>query len=152
MSFFTKTFEFKGKHAEMVRTLADVNALNCKNVEVFLMSISLGIARNLKSKIDNSSTNVQATILAEQMVGHSDNIEYFYKLLMLSDETYCPSAEERCNKAFRYLGTDEAERDEKHFTEVLLGGLEFLYSQIMENTTSKNDIFKNICDFVETCE
>ncbi len=152
MSFFTKTYEFKGKHAEMVRKLADMGALNCKNIDIFLMSISLGITRNLKADIDNSPSTVTATILSEQMVYHGDEIEYFYKLLMLSDNSYCASAEERCNKAFRYIGTEKAEKDETHFTKVLLGGLEFLYSQILENTSSKNDIFKNICDFVETCE
>lgn len=152
MALFNRTYEIKGKHADMVRKLTSADALNCNNIDIFIMSISLGISRGLKADIDAESKSEYVKILSEQMVNHGDDIEYFYKLLMLTDTKYCPSAEERCNKAFRYIATEQGQRDEAHFTKVLLGGLEFLYEQIIENTSSKNDIFNNICDFVETCE
>ncbi len=152
MSFFNRTFEFKGKHAEMVRKLTDSEALNCNNIDIFILSLSLGITKGLKADPETDSKLETAKVLSEQMVNYIDDIQYFYKLLMLTDKNYCSSAEERCNKAFRYIETDKAEKDEKYFTKVLIGGLEYLYEQIIENTTSKNDIFKNICDFVETCE
>jgi hypothetical protein len=32
----------------------------------------------------------------------------------------------------------------------MLGGLEFLYNNIIENTTSKEDVFNNIYGLIET--
>lgn len=152
MNFFNRTLEIKGKHADMIRKLTNADALNCDNIEIFIICISIGINRGLKAEIDPDSKSTNVKILSEQMVNHSDEIDFFYKLLMLSDSKYCPSSEERCNKAFRYIGTELGQKDENHFIKTMLGGLEFLYEQIMENTSSRNDIFNNICDFVETFE
>ena len=152
MALFNQTFEIKGKHADLLRKMTSDKALNCRNIDVLYMSIALGITKQLKAEPDTTSKIEPAKIDSEQMVRFNDDIEYFYRLLMLTDTKYCASAKERCNKAFRYIGTEQAERDELHFIKVLLGGIEFLYDQIMDNTTSKNDIFNNICDFVETLE
>ena len=152
MAIFNHTYEIKGKHAELVRKIAAQDKLDCRNIDVFFISAALGIVRNLKADIDLKTKTEPAKIDVEQMARYGDDIEFFYKLLMLTDKKYCSSADERCNKAFRHLGTDKAEKDELYFTRVMLGGLDFLYEQILENTSSKKDVFNNICDFMETFE
>lgn len=152
MSIFNHTYEIKGRHSDLVRKITASDKLNCRNIDVFFISIALGISRHLKADIDINTKTEPAKIDVEQMVRFQDDIEFFYKLLMLTDKSYCPSPDERCNKAFRYLSTDKAEKDELYFSRVMLGGLEFLYEQIIENTTSKRDIFNNICDFMEIFE
>lgn len=151
MALFNHTYEIKGKHAEYMRKLQAPEALNCRNIDVLFMSIALGISRGLKADVDDSKKRIEpAKIDSEQMVRFADTIEFFYKLLLLSDKKYCSKTKERCNKAFKTIQTSEAEKDEFHFTRVMLGGLEFLYEQIVENTSSKKDVFNNVCDFVDT--
>lgn len=150
MSLFNQTMEIKGKYAELVRTLASEKYLNCRNVDILLMGIAVGISKKLKADPDTSTKTEPAKIDVEQIFKNRDDIEYFYKLLMLTDSKYCSSPKERCNKAFRYIETDKGINDELYFMKVLFGGIEFLHEQIVENTSNKNDIFNNIIDFVET--
>lgn len=150
MALFNQTYEIKGKHADLVRKLTSEKALNCRNIDIMFMGISLGITKHLKAEPDTASKIEPAKIDSEQMVRFNDDIEFFYRLLMLTDTKYCESSKERCNKAFRYIGTEQGEHDEFYFTKTLLGGIEYLYEQILDNTSSKNDIFNNICDFMET--
>lgn len=152
MALFNHTYEIKGKHADLIRTLTSQNVLNCRNIDVVYISLALGISRGLSSKIDSKTKIESAKIDSEQMVRFNDDFEFYYRLLLLSDERYCPSAKERCDKAFRYIGTEKAEKDEIHFTQTMLGGLEFLYSQIAENTSSKKNVFNNISDFLDGCD
>lgn len=148
MALFNHTYEIKGKHAEYVRKLADANVLDCRNIDIVFMSLAIGISESLKAEIDTKTEVESAKIDSEQMVRFNDNFEFYYRLLFLSDESYCPSAEERCNKVFRYIGTEKAEKDELYFTQVMLGGLEKLYFQIAENLvfTKKSNVFANKTD------
>ena len=149
MSLFNHTYEIKGKHAQLVKELTKQDKLNCRNIDIFFMSLALGIKHKKETFADIKSKEEPAKIDSEQMVKYNDDIEFFYKLIMLTDKNYCPSSEERCNKAFRYINTEKAEKDEEHFTKVMLGGLEYLYEQIAENTLSLKDIYNNIKDFDE---
>ena len=149
MAIFNRLYQIRGKHANMVRKLVSKDCLDCRNIDVFYISLVIGMGQNLESQIDDDTKVEPAKIDPEQMVSHNDDIEYLYELMMLSDTRYCPSAKERVNKALRYKGTENAEHDEIHFTKVMLGGLEYLYERIYENTSSKEDVFNNICDLVD---
>lgn len=149
MSLFNQLYQIKGKHAEMLRKLTSKECLNCKNIDIFFISIAIGLWQNLKSDIDDTLHVEPAKIDPEQMVRYNDDIEYFYELIMLSDTRYCPLAKERANKAFRYKGKSEGAKDEKYFTQVMLGGLEYLYDSVAQNINSKEDIFNNLYDLVE---
>ena len=147
MALFNQLYQIKGKHADMVRKLKE--KLGCRNLDIFFISIVLGMWQQKKVNIDETPEIEPAKIDPEQMVRFNSDIEYFYELMLLSDEKYCPVAKKRVDRAFRYKGTSEGERDESHFTKVMLGGLEYLYENVIENTNSTEDIFNNIYELLE---
>lgn len=153
MALFNQLYQFKGKHAEMVRKIVDAFGGNtvCRNIDVFYISAVFGLWQHRRADIDSETSIEPAKIDPEQMVRFNDEIEYFFHLVMLSDENYCKSIKVRTDKAFRYDATSESsQRDEIHFTQIVLGGLEFFYEQIVENTNSPNDIFCNLRDVVNS--
>ena len=141
-------YQIKGSHAEKVRKLTEL--LSCRNIDVFYISIILGLWQNLSANVDNDSKIEPAKIDPEQMIRYGREIEYFYELVMLNDKKGSVSLKERINKAFRIRGTEAAEPDEERFTQIMLGGLDFFYESIVENTNSKEDIFNNICELTQT--
>lgn len=152
MALFNQLYQFKGKHAEMVRKTVHKLGGNtvCRNIDVFFISIVLGLSHNRRADVDTNTSVEPAKIDPEQMVRFNDQVEYFYRLVMLSDKKYCFDAKERGDKAFRYNPeSEECKKDEIHFTRVVLGGLEVLYEYIIDKTLYEEDIFNNIKDFIE---
>ena len=148
MALFNQLYQIKGSHAEKVRKITEL--LSCRNIDVFYISIILGLWQNLSANVDNDSKIEPAKIDPEQMIRYGREIEYFYELVMLNDKKGSVSLKERINKAFRIRGTEAAEPDEERFTQIMLGGLDFFYESIVENTNSKEDIFNNICELTQT--
>lgn len=148
MALFNQLYQIKGLHAEKVRKLTEL--LSCRNIDVFYISIVLGLWQNLSANVDNDSKIEPAKIDPEQMIRYGREIEYFYELVMLNDKKGSVSLKERINKAFRIRGTEAAGSDEERFTQIMLGGLDFFYDSIVENTNSKEDIFNNICELIQT--
>ena len=147
-SIFMQLFQIKGKHAEMIRNLADV--LSCRNLDIFYLAIVLGLEYKRTANIDLNTEKVQpAKIDPEQMIRYNDDIQFFYKMVMLADKDYCPSAQTRMDKAFRD-DIQTKEEDETHFIKVMLGGLEFLNERIKLTTTpDKKGLFYRLYDMIE---
>lgn len=143
MAIFNQLFQVKGKHADMMRDLTE--RLSCRNLDVFYISIVLGLAQNRAAKIDDGARIEPAKIDPEQMVRFNDDIQFFYRLVMLSDKNYCVSEKTRCDKAFRQ---NENEKDEEHFVQTMLGGLEFLHERIVKDSAGQSDTFNNVLDLV----
>lgn len=66
---------------------------------------------------------------------------------MLLDEEYTPNAEDRINKAFRFVGKDPA--DEERFDEYVRGGVDILYEKLIEGDDDPTDYAKRIYEFVD---
>lgn len=148
MALFNQLYQIKGCHADMVRKITEVTG--CRNIDVFYISIVLGLWQECSVMPDNESKIEPAKIDPEQMIRYGQDIEYLYELVMMNDKASSVSLKERVDKAFKIKGTDKAEKDEARFTSIMLGGLEFLYNNIIENTTSKEDVFNNIYGLIET--
>lgn len=148
MSLFNQLYQIKGEHADMVRKIKE--NLDCRNIDIFYISIILGLWQGVYAKIDNDSRIEPAKIDPEQMIKYSQDIEYFYELVMLNDRSGSISLKERIEKAFRNKGTEKAIQDEERFTQIMLGGLEFFYRNIVDNANSKEDLFNNICELTQT--
>ncbi len=150
MAIFNQLFQIKGKHANMVRELKDkLGGISCRNINIFYISIVLGLTQNRHAEIDNDVKIEPAKIDPEQMIRFDDDIEFLFRLVMLSDTNYCISAQKRADKAFRYKDDGSCEKDEIHFVKTMLGGLEFFYEQVAQNTASTADVFNNIYDLVD---
>jgi len=147
MALFNQLYQIKGYHADMVRKITE--ALGCRNIDVFYISIVLGLWKELHVKVDNDTKIEPAKIDPEQMIRYGRDIEYFYELVMMNDKSGSTPLKERVDKAFRNKGTEKAVPDEERFTQVMLGGLEFFYKNIVENTNSKEDLFNNICELAQ---
>lgn len=151
MAIFNQLFQIKGKHANMMKELKEKIGGECRNIDIFYISIILGLTQNRHANVDNDTKIEPAKIDPEQMIKYDDNIQFLYRLVMLSDTNYCFSAKSRADKAFRYKANETTfEKDEKHFVSTMLGGLEFFYEQIVENTSSRPDIFENIFSLVDS--
>lgn len=151
MAIFNQLFQIKGKHASMMKELKEKIGGECRNIDIFYISIILGLTQNRHANIDNDTKIEPAKIDPEQMVKYDDNIQFLYRLVMLSDTDYCVSAKNRADKAFRYKSGDSSfEKDENRFVSTMLGGLEFFYEHIVENTSGRADIFENIFSLVDS--
>lgn len=151
MAIFNQLFQIKGKHATMMKELKEKIGGDCRNIDIFYISIILGLTQNRHASVDNDTKIEPAKIDPEQMIRYDDNIQFLYRLVMLSDTNYCISAKNRADKAFRYKANEAAfEKDENHFVSTMLGGLEFFYEQVAENTTGRSDVFENIFSLVDS--
>ncbi len=146
-SIFMQLFQIKGKHAEMIRNSAD--ALSCRNLDIFYLAIILGLEYKRIASVDLNTEIKPAKIDPEQMIRYNDDIQFFYRMVMLADKDYCPSAQTRMDKAFRD-DVQTKEKDEEHFVEVMLGGLEFLNEKIKISATSdKKGLFYCLYDMIK---
>lgn len=150
MAIFNQLFLIKGKHADMVRDLKNKLGNECRNIDIFYISIILGLTQNQHAEINNDMKIEPAKIDPEQMIRYGDEIEFLYRLVMLSDSKYCISSQKRADKAFRYKNDGSCEKDEIHFVETMLGGLEFFYEQVAKDSAGKSDIFNNIYELVDS--
>lgn len=148
-SIFKQLFLIKGRHAEMMRSLKDL--LKCRNIDIFYLSIVLGLEYGRTAKVDDEIKKDKpiepAKIDPEQMIRYDDDIQFFFRMVLLADKSYCPSAQMRMDKAFRE-DFKTRKQDEEHFVCVMLGGLEYLYEkigQIKENL----DVFEAFYELLE---
>lgn len=148
-SVFNQLFQIRGKHADMMRRLTSI--LGCRNLDVFYLSIVLGLEYRRTAPEDSGTKNIEpAKIDPEQMIKYNDEIQFFYRMVLLADDDYCPSAQRRMDKAFRD-DIDSKESDERHFVEVMLGGLECLHEQIKRYSTStdKSGLFYSLYELLD---
>lgn len=148
-SIFNQLFQIKGKHAEIMRQLTSI--LGCRNLDVFYLSIVLGLEYRKTAQEDFETKNIEpAKIDPEQMIKYNDDIQFFYRMVLLADDDYCPSAQRRMDKAFRD-DIDSKESDERHFVEVMLGGLECLHEQIKRYSTltDKSGLFNSLYELLD---
>ncbi len=146
-SIFMQLFQIKGKHAEIIQHLAVT--LSCRNLDIFYLAIVLGLEYKRIANIDLDTKMQPAKIDPEQMIRHNDDIQFFYRMVMLADKDYCPSAQTRMDKAFRD-DVQTKEKDEEHFVKVMLGGLEFLNEKIKQATTpDKKGLFYSLYEMIE---
>lgn len=146
-TIFMQLFQIKGQHAEMIRNLA--STLSCRNLDIFYLAIVLGLEYKRTASIDLNTEIQPAKIDPEQMIRYNDDIQFFYRMVMLADNDYCPSAQTRMDKAFRD-DIQTKEKDEEHFVKVMLGGLEFLNEKIKIPTLpDKKELFYSLYDMIE---
>jgi len=86
------------------------------------------------------------TINFAQMTYCKNDLIFNYRLITLLDKEYEPDTGKRLDKAFRYIGTPQAELDEKRFEEYMRGGIDVLYEKLV---APGHDYEKNLILFLE---
>ena len=153
---FTKEYSFTGRHAEMVKSLTEkVESESAfrffeRNLDVYILAPIIGFLYGKKASGDNSTTTTRK-IFPDQLIKESSQLKYNYQLIMLIDQKYEPSLENRIDKAFRFYGTEKTERDKQLFEEYVLGGVEVLYEKLTdsEKAITVDDYVRNLYGFLE---
>lgn len=155
---FSGDFELKGKHATYMRFLsATTNRLDKTSkaagviataVDIYAMAPLIGLAYNKKAIEDNSSNDTYS-ILSSQIINHQSDLDFAYRLVMLSDNSSGLSNDEKINRAFRDdEKPDKLPANMELFHQYMRGGLEWLYEKISDGATTKEDYLEKIHEVV----
>lgn len=156
LQMFDKDITIYGRHATRMKTLSatfdeDGNAFFARNLDVYLVAPVVGYFYDRKAERDRESSDT-ASILLSQISREVDNLQFVYRLIMMSDKKNEPNLEERVNKAFRYFGNQEATADEELFHKYLLGGIDKIYEQLIEPNKGTQDFLVNLYNFMDDFE
>lgn len=153
---FTTDYQFRGLHAEKIKTLAQEkfdkeNTLFETMMDVYLLAPIVGFLYQRRADVDKTSS-ADARIFAEKINKHKLDLEFNYRLIMLLDKDYEPAFEKRVDKAFRDYGTDKADADLLRYHEYVRGGIEVLYEKLWEPAKLPEDYIKNLYGFMDDFE
>ncbi len=146
-----RTYNFYGKHANYMEALVTpitetLPPFFKRNIDVMFASSVIGFKFNKKADIDNSTEATKKTIMVEQIYNEEELIKFLYRLILLSDDSIEPDIEKRIKIAFSSdvntstkLSEQNDELDsysndyEKLFYQYILGGIEYLYENLIGN-------------------
>lgn len=149
-SIFDHEYFFHGVHAERLVALtsqfgsSSFMKLFQRNVDVFMIAPIVGFIYGRRADLDNSQPD--RTINFAQMTYCKNDLLFNYRLISLLDSNYEADSSKRLDKAFRYMGTPQAEADEKRYEEYLRGGIDVLYEKLVQ---PGSDYQKNLIAFLE---
>lgn len=155
---FDKEYRFKGSHAiKVVKLTGAFDSLSKaqlfkRNVDVYTNAPLIGFLYGRLSESDtekNPETGqvYDAHIMGDRVIGSKEELLFNFRMIMLLDKEYEPNPEKRLNKAFRHVGEDPA--DEERFDSYVRGGIDVLYSHLIENAESPSDYINNLYEFLE---
>ena len=149
-SIFDHEYFFHGVHADRLVALTSQSGessfmkLFQRNVDVFMVAPVVGFVYGKRSPVDSAQPD--RTINFAQMTYCKNDLIFNYRLITLLDKEYEPDTGKRLDKAFRYIGTPQAELDEKRFEEYMRGGIDVLYEKLV---APGHDYEKNLILFLE---
>lgn len=147
---FEKEYSFKGKHAVAVEKLTAIfdsvqkTKIFQRNVDIYVLAPIVGFLFQRKAELDKSIDET-TKIFPQQLTQYKDELEFSYRLIMLLDKNNEPDVNKRIDKAFRFIGTSEAEKDEILFENYVRGGIEILNEKLIE---PGQDYIMNMYDFL----
>lgn len=151
---FDKQYRFTGTHAKMVKELTsgfDESGklrLFKRNLDVYINAPIIGFINKRKGQKNTDNDIADVSILGDQLIGESSNLEYVFRLILLLDEEYEPDKTKRLDKAFRYFGKGESENDLKLFDEYVLGGVEVFHEKLIQTSSGTFDYIAHLYDFI----
>lgn len=149
---FDKDITIHGRHATRMKTLSasfdeEGNAFFSRNLDVYMIAPVVGLFYERKAERDRESSDT-ASILLSQVNKEVANLQFIYRLIMMSDKKNEPDLEERVNKAFRNFGSPEAVADEELYNKYVLGGIDKIYEMLIEPTKGTQDFLVNLYNFM----
>lgn len=155
---YKDNYKFNGVHALKVKkmnsTFSNGTPICFETYyDIFVLAPIIGFVKKRSSIVDytknEEGTVIRASVPLNVLISNKDHIDFVYKLIMLLDVDYEPSLDERIKKAFSGYITKE---DFKRFESYLLGGVDFLYEELIEKANSMAtvlDYADNIKEFVD---
>ena len=152
-SIFDHEYFFHGIHADRLVALtsqfgksASMKLLQ-RNVDVFMIAPVIGFIYGKRAALDNSQPD--RTINFAQMTYYKSDLIFNYRLVILLDKDYEPDPQKRLDKAFRFMGTPQAEPDEKRFEEYMRGGIDVLYEKLVEGDSTPEAFANRLYEFID---
>lgn len=92
---FDREYSFRGKHAQYVKDLVDKDkaGLFNRNIDVYILAPIIGYLYGRKAKEDTGELTTK--IFAEQLHKEQIKLKFIYRLIMLLDDTYELTTEEK---------------------------------------------------------
>lgn len=154
---FSTDYTFYGKHADYAKSLVGIDGIinfgGSKGLiehgyDLLLIAPIIGVSYNIKSKKDDS--NKQAfSIKAIQIIRIKERLESVFKLVILSEKDRGLTEDEKIDKIFRNFEKDELQEEIEIFDQYLLGGLEWLYRNLIEGARSEHDYIDNMKKIID---
>lgn len=142
LEYFRGDIRFTGKHSRYIDALWKQNAIQDSFIrtlyELYGIAAIIGLRMNFQSPADNSegARNLQLA----QLSGYEPVLKTIMTTVLLLDESMGRTTEEKIDRAFRGPGTEEElKEDLELFNSYVRGGIEFLYSELVERVESGND-------------
>ncbi|AWW25777.1 MAG: hypothetical protein RBQ97_08265 [Acholeplasma sp.] len=157
---FEKQYMLKGKHATYAKFLslttlkknkdAKIAGVFRANIDIYLVAPLIGVNFNLKSEEDTIS-NDELAIFAEQLISQQDNLINVFRLVMLSENSSNLSDDERIERAFKEdEDSEKLAANMELFHKYMRGGIEWLYDQFTEEASTKDDYLAKILKVTQT--
>ncbi|MCH3955344.1 MAG: hypothetical protein LKE44_09150 [Eubacterium sp.] len=160
---FDKQYRLKGRHAHRADQLTAVfdelgkAKLFDRVVDVYANAPLVGFLYGRKAGLDNTKDPVTGavydkSVMPEQLAGSSLELEFNFRLIILLDEHYEPDVNKRIDKAFKYLGQDQADKD--LFESYVRGGIDVLYEKLITDDGQRDpdSYMERLYEFIEDFE
>lgn len=163
-----KSYSFTGKHAKYMELLVGEDQENPeivrpkffeRNIDVMFAAALIGFRQNTLGKADSLGTVAKRTINVEQILKNSKTIQFIYRLIVLLNQIDNAPAEDKLKTAFgpnteivddgesRQTQTALDLEEERIFFDYILGGIEYLYDNLINNGNS--DPIENIHQLIQ---
>lgn len=146
---FDGYYYFYGKHAKMVKEFvgkfdADLNFnMFSRNIDVYKVAPLIGFLFDKRSKPDKSGENT--SIFAEQIINERSDFIFNLKLIVFNYKKKEFSLKERIERIKEIDNHQNINEFLELYDEFVLGGLEFLYQMLIEDSNHDiNNILNNI--------
>lgn len=166
-----KSYSFTGKHAKYMELLVGEDKDNPdvfhpkffeRNIDVMFAAALVGFRQNTLGKIDSFGNVEKRTINVEQILKNAKTIQFLYRLIVLLNKVDNASTEDKLKTAFgqnteivddgenRQTQTTLDLQEERLFFDYILGGIEYLYDNLINNGNS--DPIENIHQLIQDFE
>lgn len=152
---FSSDIYVRGKYASWLKFLSEKTEKNDKSekvagvfkrdIDVYLTAAVIGLNFGLRSEADNNSD--KAKIHVDTVLKEQNNLMFIFRIAMLVDNSTGLNADEKINRAFKSPDTPE---NIELFNSYVRGGIEWLYEQFTEGTTTKDDYLAKIYEVVDS--
>lgn len=152
---FSSDIYVRGKYASWLKFLSEKTEKNDKSekvagvfkrdIDVYLTAAVIGLNFGLRREADNNSD--KAKIHVDTVLKEQNNLMFIFRIAMLVDNSTGLNADEKINRAFKSPDTPE---NIELFNSYVRGGIEWLYEQFTEGTTTKDDYLAKIYEIVNS--
>lgn len=157
--FFTKEFEFKGKHAIMCSAMWEKNVPENsyfqRLIDIYRIAPIIGFRMNYKAPIDTSTTDTKS-IFDAQMRSAKDELDFILQMILMQEYSDTLDVKSCIDLAFRGAETEEQYLEYYTlFNDYVRGGVEILYEHLVIKQSEPKEHYlhpktANIINFVKS--